>query len=108
MGVVVVVEGYTVDESSGECSGSGEASEVAAGKTMVFVDVRTGDEVASVILGAGVETGSGCRFDLGDPLGLDAAEYAEFISVDPEFGELNVGGSTSFEGNTVVHRIENG
>lgn len=108
VGVVVVVEDYSVDESSGECSGDGEASEVAAGNIMVFVDQRTAEEVASVVLEAGSVAGSGCRFDLGDPLGLEAAEYAEFISVDPESGELAVGGSSSFEGNTVVHRIENG
>lgn len=106
--VVLVIEEYTVDESTGECSGVGEASVVAAGEQMVFVDTRTGEEAAHIRLQAGREVGSGCHFELGDPLGLEAVEYGEFFSIDPESGELATGGSTNLEGNRVVIRAENG
>lgn len=105
LAVVVIVEGYTVDGSTGECSGVGEASEIAAGKSISFVDDRTGGDVGSALLEPGMETDSACRFDLGDPLGLPAHE-SDFILLDPAYHGA-FGYSTSFDGNRVVIRLQN-
>ncbi len=68
--VVLILADYTVDETTGGCSGSGELSEVVEGSRILLIEFANGTEVGSLVLPTGTEENTGCVFELGDPLGL--------------------------------------
>lgn len=76
--VALVVEDYTVDQATGECSGAGELSGVVEGSLVSLTEMgAVSTELGTVALPAGVETQDGCSFNLGRPLDLTAFEYSE-------------------------------
>ena len=100
--VVLILADYTVDETTGECSGSGELSEVMEGSRILLIEFANGTEVGSLVLPTGTEENTGCVFELGDPLGLSPTEYGEMIDLVPESGDPNVAVSTNLEGHRVI------
>lgn len=104
--VVLILADYTADPTTGECSGSGELSEVVEGSHVFLIDTSeavvgsTGIEKGSIVLPAGMEIAGGCRFELGDPLGQPPAEYFEILFL-PE-SDPNVGVSANLEGHRVI------
>lgn len=100
--VVLILADYTVDETTGGCSGSGELSEVVEGSRILLIEFSNGKEVGSLVLPTGTEENTGCVFELGDPLGLSPTEYGEMIGLVPESGDPNVAISTNLEGHRVI------
>ena len=80
---VVILDSYTVDSDTSDCTGIGEVSEVVEGSLVFFVDEASGAQVSSVALPAGTEVlqSEGALFLL--PSGHDAGCVFEL-------GELNV------------------
>ena len=100
--VVLILADYTVNETTGECSGSGELSEIVEGSRVLLIEFANGTEVGSLVLPKGTEESTGCVFELGDPLGLSPAEYGERIDLVPESGDPNVAIGTNLEGHRVI------
>ena len=98
--VVLILADYTVDETTGGCSGSGELSEVVEGSRILLIEFANGTEVGSLVLPTGTEENTGCVFELGDPLGLSPTEYFE-IDFAPE-SDPNVTTGTNLEGHRVI------
>ncbi len=85
--MVLILADYTVDETTGGCSGSGELSEVVEGSRILLIEFTNGTEVGSLVLPTGTEENTGCVFELGDPLGLSPTDYFE-IDFAPESGSV--------------------
>lgn len=99
--VVLILADYIVDDTTGECSGSGELSEIVEGSRILLIEFANGTEVGSLVLPTGTEENTGCVFELGDPLGLSPTEYFE-IDFAISFGDPNVAMSTNLEGHRVI------
>jgi hypothetical protein len=109
--VWLVLDVYTVEETTGRCSGAGELAGVVEGSEVLLLESPEASglpiEVGSVVLPEGSEGGGGCRFELGNPLGLPVAGY-ERIDFVPE-SDPGVPYGVSLEGNHVIvtlHRAE--
>lgn len=109
--VLLVLDVYTVEDTTGRCSGAGELAGVVEGTEVLLFElpetVGRATEVGSVVLPEGFEGGGGCLFELGNPLGLPVAGY-EDIDFSPE-SDPGVPYSVSFEGDRVIvnlHRAE--
>ena len=106
--VVMVLEVYTVDETTGVCSGVEELEGVVEGSNVILLEFPEASgqatEVGSVVLPEGFEVGGGCMFELGDPLGRPAAGYAN-IDFFPE-SDPGVPYVIELEGNRVVVNLE--
>jgi hypothetical protein len=102
--VVLVLDVYTVDETTGTCSGAEELAGVVEGSDVLLLELPQvsgrSSEVGSVVLPEGFEEGGGCLFDLGNPLGVSARGY-ENIDFLPE-SDPGVPYSISLEGNQVI------
>ena len=105
--VMLVLEDYTVDRSTGECSGAGELSHVVEGSQILVLELPEisgrPQEIDSLVLGAGTEGREGCVFELGSPLGLPVAGY-ENIDFHP-VSDPNVPKSVVFEGDRVIVKL---
>ena len=109
---VVLLREYTVDEATGECSGSGILSDLLEGSNVLLVDEVSGAELGSLPLPFGTEVvrgddplfllpsdeDAGCVFSLGDP-GLDNFDVR--FESDPD-----VGMSGTRSGQRVVVRLD--
>jgi len=109
--VLLVLDVYSVDEDTGECSGADELARVVEGSEVSLTEYHDVSgpptEVGTVVLSEGFESGGECVFELGNPLGRPAAGY-ENIDVQPE-ADLGVPYSQSLQGNRVtvkLHRAE--
>lgn len=102
--VLLVLDVYTVDETTGTCSGAEELVGVVAGSDVLLLELPEvsgrPSEVGSVVLPEGFEDGGGCVFDLGNPLGVPAGGY-ENIDFLPE-SDPGVPYSVGFQGNQVI------
>jgi hypothetical protein len=110
--VLLVLDVYTVDETTGECSGAEELAGVVEGSEVLLLELPEvsgrPSELGSIVLTEGIETGRGCVFDLGDPLGAPAGGYENFDLL-PE-SDPGVPYSIRIEGNQVIvnlHHAEN-
>lgn len=82
--VLLVLDVYTVDETTGTCSGAEELAGVVEGSEVLLLGTSgRATEVGSVVLPEGFERGGGCMFDLGNPLGVPADGY-ENVDFLPE------------------------
>jgi hypothetical protein len=102
--VLLVLDVYTVEGTTGKCSGAGELAGVVEGSELLLLDYSEASgrptEVGSVVLPEGMEGGGGCRFELGNPLGLPVTGY-ESIDFFPD-SDPGVPYSMSIEGNRVM------
>lgn len=102
--VLLVLDVYTVDDTTGECSGADELAGVVEGSEVLLLDYSEASgrptEVGSVILPEGFEGGGGCMFELGNPLSRPVAGY-ESIDFLPE-SDPGVPYGMSIEGNRVI------
>lgn len=104
--VLLILEDYTYDDPPGrECWGTGEFSQVVEGSRMLLLESSEAlsgrpTEVGAVVLPAGTEGEGGCVFELGNPLGGTAVEYAN-IDFHHE-SDPNAGIGMSVEGNHVI------
>lgn len=102
--VMLVLDVYTVDETTGTCSGAEELAGVVEGSEVLLLELPEGagraTEVGSVVLPEGFERGGGCMFDLGNPFGGPADGY-ENIDFLPE-SDPGVPYGISIQGNQVI------
>lgn len=110
----LVIDDYSVDASTGECSGSGEVSGVIADSRLLISDAplpeeaEEGEGVLAVVLPAGKENSdiaTGCLFALGDPLELEVQDYAT-LSYWHE-SDPNVGQGTNVEDHRIFISLSN-
>lgn len=94
---------YTVNDTGG-CSGNGELARVVEGSGLALLDLPETSgrptEAGSVVLAGGVESGAGCRFNLGIPLDRPATGYQN-VDLVPE-SEPATSYSVSLEGRRVT------
>lgn len=106
--VMLVLKEYTVDQSTGECSGAGELSQVVEGSKILVMQVpETAGrpvEIDSVALPAGSEGREGCVFELGNPLGRPVGGY-ENIDFEPASQRFHFQKSVAFEGHRVIVKL---
>jgi len=109
---VVILDSYTVDADTGECTGTGEVSGVVEGSNVLFLDESSAVELTSVPLPAGTEVlqgeepllllplghDAGCVFELGDP---GVTNFDVRFASDP-----NIGISSNSSGQRLVVRLE--
>lgn len=102
--VLLVLDVYTVDETTGTCSGTEELGGVVEGSEVLLLELPEMSgrptKVGSVVLPEGFERGGGCVFDLENPLGVPADGY-ENIDFLPE-SDPGVAYSISLQGNQVI------
>jgi hypothetical protein len=106
--VLLVLDVYTVDETTGVCSGVEELAGVVEGSSVSLLELpevsgRT-TQVGSVVLPEGFEGDGGCMFELGNPLGRPAAGY-DNIDFLPE-SDPGVPYGIRIEGNRVIVNLE--
>ena len=117
-GVYLILPEYTVEEVTGECSGSGELSAVVEGSQVFLLDadfVGHFTEGVPIVLPTGTEIvkgedpdylqypseeNTGCLFELGNPLGMTPAEYGA-SNFHHESNPL-IEGSGEIEGDRVI------
>lgn len=105
--VILVLEDYSVDRTTGECSGAGELSPVMEGSKILVLQVPENGrpvEIDSLALPAGTEGRDGCVFELGSPLGRPVAGY-ENIDFEPVSQPYYFGKSVAFEGRRVIVKL---
>lgn len=102
--VLLVLDVYTVDGTTGKCSGADEVAGVVEGSEVLLLEYHEVSgrptELGSISLLAGVEGRGGCMFELGNPLGRPASGY-ENIDFIPE-SEPMVPYGVTLEGKRVI------
>lgn len=102
--VMLVLDVYTVVDSTGECAGADGLAGLVEGSEVSLLELPgtlgQSTEVGSVTLPKGYEEGGACVFELGDPLGRSVMGYAD-IDFLPE-SDPGVPHSVSLEGGRVV------
>lgn len=106
--VLLILDVYQVEQSTGECSGAGELAGIGKGSEVVLLEAPESSgmptELGFVVLPAGTENDGSCRFELGNPLNRPVDGYAN-IDFHPE-SDPNVPYSIASEGNRVIVNLE--